>query len=1219
MSDDVIALGPFELHSPLGRGSMGEVWRGVHVAEQVPVAIKIVTAHHARLAEARAAFDREVRAVARLRHPGVVHILDYGVIDQRGERASAGRLPAGSPGLAMELAEGPLQQPRMPWPWRRIKTLLLELLDALAHAHARGVVHRDIKPGNILLLRGPDGRAHYKLSDFGIARAVGLKEDPSNIVSGTPHYMAPEQILNRLHRQGPWTDLYSLGCLAYQVATGQSMYPGVRGASLLNCQVTLPPPRVSQAWLPSDFQAWLDHMLAKDPADRFHFAADAAFALARLAEPSVADPPVALLIAEEAATPAGLALPGVEVGSLAQLGAHAAPSDALPPLAGDATLQGEDLEEGLLLDEGEAQWATLAEVVYPQASAAAATPAAPRQVFARPACPPSWRRAQAYKAPLHLVGAGMGLFGLRPISLVDRDDERDRVWEALLAAIAARRAQMVFVQGGPGYGKTRLCEWLCHRAHELGAARVLRASHSPIASAADALNGLLMATFGTAGLSPESWPTVIGDFLGDHPLPQADDQQDARAFATLLAGTEGASAPPRMHFSSPTERHALMHRLLQRLSLTRPLILWLDDVQWGGESLAFARHLLDASLQQPLPVLILATLRQDTLGERPLETQLVLELFSRPECVTITLGPLAMVHHRHLVANILDLEPPLVEEVSQRTAGNPLFAIQLVGDWIAKDLLILGADGYCLQPGSHDDVPADIHALWLARVEQLFGRSGQGARAWRALEVAAALGQDFVPAEWTATCSALGIAMPEGLGHTLLTHRLLEQREHWLTFTHGMLRESLEKASIEHGRHPAIHAACARTLAALYGATSGALQQRLAAHLMEAKNYAEALQPLLRAAINHTKEADYLAAAMLFEQRYAALRALATPDDQPEWGETWVYEARALNIEGRLVDGAALVERAIQAAEKHGWLFIAALAQRELGFARMAQGDTQGAIDAYHQAITLLEPFSANLEHADCLLGIGRAHAFRHELDAAETHLSAAIAIQRAIDDAFGLGRSLKMVANIHQKRNQHGAAIDCLEEAQDTFEQHGYRYDVAACLNDLGETWRDNAHFDEAAQCYSRSAEIFAQLGSASVAIPRFNLGLLLLTREAYAEAEAIFRQDLVRLEPMGPSLDLAWLYAGLLPCAAAAGAWRRFDAIIPVLTQILHNSGVVDDDISFCTERAGTIATNAGQPRRARQAWSIAREQFQRLGESDAVARLDAAIAISSDKDAP
>ncbi len=154
---------------------------------------------------------------------------------------------------------------------------MLSLLDALAHAHARGVVHRDIKPGNVLL----GGSWHeVKLTDFGLAHALHGPSMSEDDVIGTPSYMAPEQFRGQWRDYGPWTDLYSLGCLVYSLATGSPPFGRVKGNAARAAHLVRPvPPLVPKHPLPAAFHPWVHQLLEKDTARRFACAADAAWAL----------------------------------------------------------------------------------------------------------------------------------------------------------------------------------------------------------------------------------------------------------------------------------------------------------------------------------------------------------------------------------------------------------------------------------------------------------------------------------------------------------------------------------------------------------------------------------------------------------------------------------------------------------------------------------------------------------------------------------------------------------------------------------------------------------------------------------------------------------------------------------------------------------------------------------------------------------------------------
>ena len=197
------------------------VWRAIHREQGVPVAVKVLTAH-----TDPEEFRNEVQSVAALYHPGVVMVFDHGLVDAYAAAQTQGRLEENAPWLAMELAsKGSLKDLRRNLSWADIRSLLINVLDALAHAHARGVIHRDIKPGNILLGGPEDHRPGLKLADFGLARGIESTQALRD-VRGTPAYMSPEQVLGNWRAFGPWTDLYALGCVAWELITGAPPYAG---------------------------------------------------------------------------------------------------------------------------------------------------------------------------------------------------------------------------------------------------------------------------------------------------------------------------------------------------------------------------------------------------------------------------------------------------------------------------------------------------------------------------------------------------------------------------------------------------------------------------------------------------------------------------------------------------------------------------------------------------------------------------------------------------------------------------------------------------------------------------------------------------------------------------------------------------------------------------------------------------------------------------------
>jgi tetratricopeptide (TPR) repeat protein len=272
-----VRLGVFDLEQVVGTGTTGAVWRARVRGRGLPAAVKVVSPDH------EAAFWTELRAAAPLVHPGVVRLLDAGAVDGDDAAASAGRLASGSRWLAMEWAEDGTLAAAPPFrSWDEVRQLLRELLAALAAVHAQGVVHRDLKPRNVLLgVHGHAGR--YALSDFGVALRPG--EALRRTVAGTPQYMAPEQ-LGGSDEQGPPTDLYALGCLAVKALTGHAPFEG-RSDEIRHAQLRAPVPPIRPTFpTPPGLDGWVRRLLEKSPSRRFPLAADAAAALDALESPA---------------------------------------------------------------------------------------------------------------------------------------------------------------------------------------------------------------------------------------------------------------------------------------------------------------------------------------------------------------------------------------------------------------------------------------------------------------------------------------------------------------------------------------------------------------------------------------------------------------------------------------------------------------------------------------------------------------------------------------------------------------------------------------------------------------------------------------------------------------------------------------------------------------------------------------------------------------------
>ncbi|MFE0339009.1 serine/threonine-protein kinase [Streptomyces sp. NPDC058955] len=247
----------YRLHGCIGRGGMGEVWQATDEVLGRPVAVKLMLAQSTDPSGADR-FRLEAQTAARLSHPHVVGVFDFGTWD-------------GKLFLVMELVEGDSlgSTPAHPLvlPAERVAVVAAHAAAGLAAAHRQGVVHRDIKPGNLLM----DAEGTVKLADFGIARFV---DDPSagltttGQIVGTGLYLAPERALGK--PASPASDVYSLGCVLYQLLTGHPPFRADTATALLYQHIDsapTPPSRLGVVLTPA-FEAYLLSLLAKQPEQR---------------------------------------------------------------------------------------------------------------------------------------------------------------------------------------------------------------------------------------------------------------------------------------------------------------------------------------------------------------------------------------------------------------------------------------------------------------------------------------------------------------------------------------------------------------------------------------------------------------------------------------------------------------------------------------------------------------------------------------------------------------------------------------------------------------------------------------------------------------------------------------------------------------------------------------------------------------------------------------
>jgi serine/threonine-protein kinase len=246
-------LGQYTLGDKLGEGGMGSVYRASHVLLRRPAAIKLLRAEHQA---AIRRFEREVQLTAELSHPNTVEIYDYG------------RSPGGQFYYVMEHLDG-IDLDRLvadfgPMEPARAVHVLDQVCGALGEAHDRGLIHRDVKPGNIMLCQRGGVPDVAKVLDFGLVKDTAIDETSTDVITGTPAFLAPEAIDNP-SAVGPATDIYALGAVAHYLVTGALLFDARTAIEMCFHHVTTAP---QAAGIAPDFDALILDCLAKDPAAR---------------------------------------------------------------------------------------------------------------------------------------------------------------------------------------------------------------------------------------------------------------------------------------------------------------------------------------------------------------------------------------------------------------------------------------------------------------------------------------------------------------------------------------------------------------------------------------------------------------------------------------------------------------------------------------------------------------------------------------------------------------------------------------------------------------------------------------------------------------------------------------------------------------------------------------------------------------------------------------
>jgi serine/threonine-protein kinase len=1110
-------LGGYHLIDRLGSGGMGVVYRAVAPGGG-EVAVKVIRDDVVNQTETRRRFLREARAAARLEHPNIARLFDFGVIEGRYY-------------LSMELVKGgSLAQ----WRWSppdgaQVVEVFEQVLAALAYAHARGVVHRDLKPENVLIGQDASGRWFAKLMDFGVAHfrddAPMEGMEAETLFVGTPAYMSPEQAV-RATDVCPATDLYAVGVMLFEVLAGRLPFTGENMAAMLMAHMGHPIPELEVRagyQLRGPMHNLVRKLLSKEPTRRFMFASDARRALQSC---RVVGRP--------------------ERWSGGERGAWSAPSEVAETRAGDAGLVLQALATvaspepmAVVLDATTRMAPRGAAPPAPEQAPAVKAPAAGDEVQGAPGPLAALYARARSESPLEFaLPAGLApmcsMFGVRDVPLQGRTGERARLLALAETALSRNRGVVALVTGELGMGKSRLMSSLRESLEELGRMQVWFGQSSEGGSLSDgAVRAALRHGLGLHGVMPGAYAERIASDLDRHGV-QGPWEVDALT-EYLLTSPPAPDARPLLE--SEESRFALVERVLQRAAKDRPVALVLEDAHLtDGLTLRMAEWLL-AGRNEHAPWLLVITLRPEQVpAAGPLATAVsrLRSLASRGELDLVRLGRLRDADITAMVQSSVPVERVIADAVTRRAEGNPLFAVELIRQLVDSGQL----EGFGDAPQPVDileRLPGGIRALLGRRVDDLLASERGGRAVELVLNLVAILGERVSlglihTAVELAGWEQAAQKVEPALNAALSAHVLVEDEPNSFRFDSALLRDVLLDRIEAQGEGPLLHEMAARARVLHLGRSAADHAYEIGRHLRAAGLVDEAFSwwmtgaqqatarrrfhtvlELCNAVVGLADELELDAereggpspvpAAVLTHCRLLLTEALAVTGNHElahrigrslvaelEIGSPTHTEALRLMADVAIRGGHLRQARwtllqamagCAELGDRHGEARCSlSLAEVELRESRLIE-----AARILRQTTDEARALGDSLLLARALLASSRLA--RLEARAPEARLLALEAQRLFVEasDRAGVADALVALAEAVIDRGQHAAAAEHLREARLSFDEIGDRHGAARSLLVLGRAVAEQERATDARALFEEAADVFSSVGDPSFA----------------------------------------------------------------------------------------------------------------------------------------
>ncbi|MEE2786372.1 MAG: protein kinase [Myxococcota bacterium] len=1107
-----IRLGAFVADVQIADAANSIVYRGRHEESNANVAIKILRDCDG-MTQANERFQHEVRSTARILHPGIVRLYECGVVSSAQVESDQMHPWHGRAYLVTEwLDGGSLLNHLATLDWPRTKQLLTHLLDTLAVAHAHGLYHLDLKPGNIMMThRGP------VLVDFGIAQIIEdfTGDEKGPLVRGTPPFMAPEQTRARWRLFGPETDLYAVGCLAFCIISGRPPFYGESPWHIMHQHCTQPPPALRPRFdVPKGIEAWCHRLLQKKVEHRFRFACDARNALDSLASTDETD--LYRVIETESARDI-FALDEVDT-----MAAGAPPIfEAFSPEATIKTLPPTD--EEWPEDDAEQE-----DIIDNDA-----------------AFPATWVIREHDALTAQPPGLGQSVFGIGRAQFCGRLRERDQLWEILAEVYDRRCVQVAIVKGPPGQGKSALIEWMASRAHTLGVSRFVYLTHQQHAGPFDGLTGMVRRYFRLHGLSSLERRSLIRQRLA---VQDNDPVLDEMVALLEADSTYRRESGRNLTLTTPQQKYEAVARLLRLLSVDRPVILLAEDLHWSAQSIEFIDYM--HRKHSGMRVCIFATVRSDeVVGIHRATMARIDSLAAGRRGRTLQLGPLARDDLAQLLQSRLRLETSTLNQLLNRAEGNPLHVEQLVQHLLAGGRLHHTLTGFAQKGSSARTMPLALENLWHRRLADALDYDTD---AIHAIEVAAVLGRSVSVDEWKDVCHRINLAVDPTVLSRLEEAELLRLNggQGRFDFEHALLVDSVLRRARADGRLERWHGACAAYMQAVTPVDF----MRLAHHQEEAGQRDGAYESYLDAAMQARRLSEENDNHTAIEGAIRQLRAMGVTTRDRRWAKIRLAWAE-IQLDKNQFDRAA----------RHGRR---ALARFDADPISIEQADALGfMLNCTHRhrrtADALAEYLPRFLDTAEALqdpLTLMRAYwsiAQKYMKVGVPSGRTTMMNKLRVIFDASGhtIAASDRVRYELYLThwqadqsayRGDHEAAVQTGPKLLELAQRRGDRKGIAFANTTVGEFNRLAGHYDQAAKHYREARRLWLEVDDQTdVAIATMNLAMIRSSQGRFKLALSHWTDALDRLTQINAAMA-ARLRPAAMGVWAANGLWERWQDCI-------------------------------------------------------------------------